>query len=255
MAPSSQELGPPENPARFTFSMRAVLAGHRFPFRWNPAHRARVGLLPRRGTAADIVWCAVEPCFVFHVANAYDDADGRVVLDVVAYERVFASAGGGLDTPGRLERWTADPATGRVDRRVIDPAAQEFPRIDERRFGRPHRYVYTGSVPADGNTQLVGATQIYKHDLETGERRVHEFGPDRVPGEFVFVPAGSETGEDEGWLVGLVIDTVSDTTDFTILDARVFEAPPVATVRLGHRIPPGFHGNWFPNQGRMTIVE
>ncbi|KQP51541.1 8'-apo-carotenoid 13,14-cleaving dioxygenase [Methylobacterium sp. Leaf106] len=232
-----------------TFSMRAVLAGHRFPFRWNPAHRARVGLLPRHGTAADIVWCAVEPCFVFHVANAYDDADGRVVLDVVAYERVFASAGGGLDTPGQLERWTANPATGQVDRRVIDPAAQEFPRIDERRFGRPHRYVYTGSVPADGNTQLVGATQVYKHDLATGERRVHEFGADRVPGEFVFVPAGPEAGEDEGWLIGLVIDRASDTTDFTILDARAFEAPPVATVRLGHRIPPGFHGNWFPNHG------
>lgn len=230
-----------------TFSMRAVLAGHRFPFRWNPAHRARVGLLPRHGTAADILWCAVEPCFVFHVANAYDDADGRVVLDVVAYERVFASAGGGLDTPGRLERWIADPATKRVDRRVIDPAAQEFPRIDERRFGRPHRYVYSGSVPADGNTQLVGATQIYKHDLATGERRVHEFGADRVPGEFVFVPKGPEAGEDEGWLVGLVVDTAGDTTDFTILDARAVEAPPVATVRLGHRIPPGFHGNWFPN--------
>ena len=30
-----------------TFSMRAVLGGHLFPFRWNPAHHARVGLLPR----------------------------------------------------------------------------------------------------------------------------------------------------------------------------------------------------------------
>jgi carotenoid cleavage dioxygenase len=147
-----------------------------------------------------------------------------------------------------LERWTADPTTGRVDQRVIDPAAQEFPRIDERRFGQPHRYVYSGSVPADGNTQLVGATQLYKHDLATGERRVHEFGPDSVPGEFVFVPARPEAGEDEGWLVGLVVNTVSDTTDFVILDAREIEAAPVAAVHLGHRIPPGFHGNWFPKQ-------
>jgi 8'-apo-carotenoid 13,14-cleaving dioxygenase len=229
-----------------TFSMRAVLAGHRFPFRWNPAHRARVGLLPRHGEAADIAWCDVEACFVFHVANAYDDADGRVVLDVVAYPTMFASAGGGFDAPGRLERWSVDPAAGRVDRRVIDPAAQEFPRVDERRFGQPYRYCYTVSVPADGNTQLVGATQLYKHDMKTGGRRVHEFGADRVPGEFVFVPAGPGAGEDEGWLVGLVIDTARDTTDFAVLDARAFEAPPVATVRLGHRIPPGFHGNWFP---------
>ena len=229
-----------------TFSMRALLAGHRFPFRWNPAHRARVGLLPRHGGGADIKWCAVEPCYAFHAANAYDDADGRVVLDVIAYPTVFASAGGGLDAPGRLERWTVDPAAGRVDRQVIDPAAQEFPRIDERRFGQRHRYAYTVSVPADGNTQLVGATRLYKHDLETGGRRVHEFGADRVPGEFVFVPADAEAEEDEGWLVGFVIDTENDTTDFVVLDARSFEAPPVATVRLGHRIPPGYHGNWFP---------
>lgn len=229
-----------------TFSFRALLAGYRFPFRWNPAHKARVGLLPRQGEGGDILWCDVDPCFVFHVANAYDDADGRVVLDVIAYESVFTAIGGGLDRPGRLERWTVDPVTRRVARRLLDPDAQEFPRIDERRFGQPHRFVYTVSVPADGNTQLAGATEIYKHDLATGERLVHAFGPDRIPGEFVFVPAHAGAGEDEGWLVGLVLDTARDTTDFTILVARAFAAPPVATVRLAHRIPPGFHGNWFP---------
>ena len=228
-----------------TFSFRALLAGYRFPFRWNAGHGARVGLLPRQGEGDAIVWCDLDPCFVFHVANAYDDADGRVILDVIAYDTVFASAAGGLDTPGRLERWTIDPATGRVAKRVLDPSAQEFPRIDERRFGQRHRTIYSVSVPADGNTQLAGATQLYRHDLETGERRVHEFGPDRIPGEFVFVPARADAAEDEGWLVGLVVDTAGGTTDFTILDARAFEAPPVARVRLGHRIPPGFHGNWF----------
>ncbi|MGC5778683.1 carotenoid oxygenase family protein [Methylobacterium sp. NFXW15] len=229
-----------------TFSFRALLAGYRFPFRWNPAHRARVGLLPRRGEGADILWCDVEPCFVFHVANAYDEADGTVTLDVIAYASVFTAAGGGLDAPGRLERWTIDPTTRRVERRLLDASAQEFPRIDERRFGQPHRYLYTVSVPADGNTQLAGATQLYKHDLQTGERHVQEFGPDRIPGEFVFVPAHAGAEEDAGWLIGLVIDTANETTDFTVLDARTFGSPPLARVRLGHRIPPGFHGNWFP---------
>ncbi len=229
-----------------TFSMRAVLAGQTFPFRWNPAHRARVGLLPRDGDAAGLIWCDVEPCFVFHVANAFDDADGRVVLDVIAYDTMFASTGTGLDALGRLERWLVDPATRRIKRRVVDPTPQEFPRIDERRFGRPHRHIYTVSVPPDGDPQLAGATRLYKHDLETGGRRVHEFGEGRVPGEFVFVPAHAEAAEDEGWLMGLVIDTPSQTTELAILDARAFEAPPVATVRLPHRIPPGFHGNWFP---------
>ena len=229
-----------------TFSMRAVVAGHQFPFRWNPKHRARVGLLPRDGGATDMIWCDIEACFVFHVANAYDRDNGGVILDVVAYDTMFADAGSGLDALGRLERWTIDPSTRSVGRRVLDPTPQEFPRIDERRFGQEHRYVYSVSVPVDMDPQLTGATMIHKHDLQTGVRLVHEFGDGRVPGEFVFVPASPDAGEDEGWLMGLVIDVASDTTDLAILDARVFEAPAVATVRLPHRVPPGFHGNWLP---------
>ena len=229
-----------------TFSMRAVLGGHAFPFRWNPKHPARVGLLPREGAAADIVWCAMEPCFAFHVANAFDAEDGTVALDVIAYPTMFATGGGGLDALGRFERWTVDPAARRVSRRVLDATPQEFPRIDERRFGQSYRFVYTVSVPPDGNPQLTGATRLYKHDLETGGHLVHEFGEGRIPGEFVFVPARADAAEDEGWLIGLVIDVAGETTDFTVLDARRFEAAPVATVRLPHRIPPGFHGNWFP---------
>ena len=32
-----------------TFSMKALIGGHSFPYRWNPEHQARVGLLPRDG--------------------------------------------------------------------------------------------------------------------------------------------------------------------------------------------------------------
>ncbi len=230
-----------------TFSMRAVLGGHAFPYRWNPAHQARVGLLPRAGGGDSVIWCDVDPCFVFHVANAFDRADGQVVLDVIAYDTMFASALGGLDALGRLERWTVDPVRRSVIRVVLDETPQEFPRIDDRRFGQDYRYAYTVSVPPDGNTQLAGATQIYKHDLMAGTRAVHDFGQGHVPGEFIFVPAGADAGEDEGWLVGLVIDTQDEATDLVILDALDLAASPVASVRLPHRIPPGFHGNWFPD--------
>jgi carotenoid cleavage dioxygenase-like enzyme len=229
-----------------TFSMRSVLGGHLFPFRWNPAHQARVGLLPRDGSPADIIWCDLDPCFVFHVANAFDDGDGHVVLDVIAYDTMFASGASGLDALGRFERWTVDPVTRRVGRQVMDPTPQEFPRIDERRFGQSHRYVYTVSVPPDGNPQLAGATRLYKHDLQTGTRRVHDFGDTHLPGEFVFVPETADADEDQGWLLGFVVNSEAATTDFVILNARNFEAAPTATVRLPHRIPPGFHGNWFP---------
>jgi len=64
-----------------TFSLDAVSAGMKLPYTWNPAHQARVGLLPRGGTAAGVRWFEVDPCWVFHTLNAYDD-DGRVVVDL-----------------------------------------------------------------------------------------------------------------------------------------------------------------------------
>ena len=229
-----------------TLSMKAVIGGHRFPYQWNPSHKARVGLLPRHGSDADVVWCEVEPCYVFHAANAYDVEDGRVILDVVAYETMFDGSSEGPDSVGRFERWTIDPTARTVTRRVVDASPQEFPRPDERRFGQRYRYAYTIALPDDGNEQFVGATRLYKHDLVAGTRQVHEFGAGRMPGEFVFVPAAPDAGEDEGWMVGLVIDRESETTELAIIDARDFEAKQVATIRIPHRVPPGFHGNWLP---------
>jgi 8'-apo-carotenoid 13,14-cleaving dioxygenase len=53
--------------------------------------------------------------------------------------------------------------------------------------------------------------------------------------------------EDEGWLIGLVLDSEHETTDLVILDAQAFDEAPVATVHLPHRVPPGFHGNSVPD--------
>ena len=230
-----------------TFSMGAMIGGHSFPYRWNPAHRARVGLMPRAGTQIDIVWCDVAPGYVFHTANAYDLPDGRVVIDVCAFDTMFDGAPKGPNARSRgLERWTADPASRTVEVRTIDPSPQEFPRPDERRIGQPYRFAYALALPDDDGEQFLGASQLYKHDLETGARQVHDFGPQSRPGEFVFTPRAPDSAEDDGWLMGLVIDAAEDATDLVILDARDFEAPPVARVHLAHRIPPGFHGNWVP---------
>ncbi|MBU4569144.1 MAG: carotenoid oxygenase family protein, partial [Alphaproteobacteria bacterium] len=72
------------------------------------------------------------------------------------------------------------------------------------------------------------------------------FGEGKMTGEFVFVPAHAGAEEDEGWLIGFVIDTAADTTDLVILNAHDFTGPAVATITIPHRIPPGFHGNWIP---------
>jgi 8'-apo-carotenoid 13,14-cleaving dioxygenase len=228
-----------------TFSMKLLLAGHSFPYAWNPGHEARVGLLPREGRDADIIWCAVEPCAVFHPANAYETADGTVILDVCAHDSMFATSRFGPDSSHcPLERWTIDEVARTVNRRVIDDQSQEFPRPDERFIGQPYRYAFTVALP-DGEVFGHDAdTRLLKHDLIAGTREAHDFGPQRHPGEFVFVPRQPDAVEGDGWLMGYVINMADQTTDFVILDAARFTEPPVATVHIPHRIPPGFHGNW-----------
>jgi carotenoid cleavage dioxygenase len=229
-----------------TFSMKSLLAGHSFPYAWNPDHPARVGLLPRQGSAADIVWCDVDPCYVFHTCNAFDLPDGRVVLDVVTHESMFARSPHGPDSiASALERWTLDPAARRVERKVVDASAQEFPRPDERRIGQLYRYAYTMALPEGRVDQFLGDTRLYKHDLESGTRQVHDFGPGRYPGEVVFVPAREGAAEDEGWMIGLVVNFPAETTNLVILNAGDFEGKPQASIRVPHRVPPGFHGNWI----------
>lgn len=229
-----------------TFSMKALIGGHGFPYRWNPEHQARVGLMPRHGTQADIVWCPVSPGYAFHVANAYDAPNGEVVLDLCVYDTMFGDGATGPDARSRgLERWTIDPVRKSVEVTTLDPAPQEFPRTDERFFGQPHRYIWTMATPEQPEDRFIGATRLFMHDLETGERLVQDFGPGRFPGEFVFVPETESASEGQGWLIGLVVDLENETTDLVILDARRFGQSPVAAIRLPHRIPPGFHGNWI----------
>jgi 8'-apo-carotenoid 13,14-cleaving dioxygenase len=230
-----------------TLSLRVIMAGHGFPYRWNDEHPARIGLLPRDGEATDIRWLSLDPCFVFHTANAYDLPDGRVVLDVIAYNRMFAGDNLAPDeAPRGLERWLLDPEAGRVTQTTLDATPQELPVIDDRRRGRPYRYAYALGLPSEPSESLVGEAPLIKHDLEQRSRAVHSFGSGRIAGEFVFVPRAPDAAEDEGWLMGFVTEPDGAGTALELLDAQDITAPPVAKVRLPHRIPPGIHGAWLP---------
>jgi len=229
-----------------TFSMKSLLAGYRFPYAWNEAHPARVGLLPRKGRGDEVAWVPVDPCYVFHPANAFETADGKVIVDVIAHATMFARSKRGPDSErSRMERWTIDPAAGTTTRTVIHDHNQEFPRYDERRTTRPYRYVYSVSLPGEDQVEMaIADTRLFRHDLEKGITETRDFGPGRHPGEFVFVPRNTDGAEDDGWLIGLVVDMNDETTDLMILNADDFSGPPQAVVHLPHRVPPGFHGNW-----------
>ncbi|MEQ1539659.1 MAG: carotenoid oxygenase family protein [Sphingorhabdus sp.] len=231
-----------------TFSMKTLLAGHPFPYAWNPDHKARIGLLPKEGGNKDVIWCDVEPCYVFHPCNGYETEDGKVILDVCAHDSMFAESKIGPDsTKVPFERWTIDPVTRSTLRTVIDAESQEFPRPNEAFIGKPYRYAYAMALPDGFDAGSPNQSKLFKHDLEAGTRQVHDFGAGRVPGEFVFVAKAGAKTEDDGWLIGYVVNMAEETTDLVILDAANFEGAPQAVIHIPHRIPPGFHGNWVSN--------
>ena len=229
-----------------TFSMKSLIGGHAFPYAWNEKHQARVGLCPRNGSGAETIWCDVEPCYVFHPANAFEDKDGNVIVDVVAHETMFATSTLGPDSPAsRLERWTIDKTTQKVTRKVIHDQPQEFPRYNEQLTSQPYRYIYDIALASEGMIEMnVEETRLFKHDLESGTVLERNFGDRRHPGEFVFVPRDGGTKEDDGWLVGLVVDMNNQTSELQILNADDFTGEAQAIIHIPHRIPPGFHGNW-----------
>ncbi|MEV5824092.1 carotenoid oxygenase family protein [Spirillospora sp. NPDC052242] len=227
------------------FDVDLATGGTSMPFRWDDAYGARLGVM-RRDAAGGVRWFDVDPCYVFHVGNAHEDAAGRIVLDAVRYApgdfmSVWAMIGGSAD-PAReaglldkasLHRWTLDPATGRAAEERLDDRPIEFPTHDDARTGLPHRYLYT-----------VSGNAIVKYDVRDGSSSTREFDGDVHVGEAVFVPAEGARAEDEGWLLSIV--SGSSGADLVVLDAMDV-ARTVASVRLPRRVPAGFHGSWIPD--------
>ncbi len=217
-----------------------------FPFRWNPDHAARVGLMPRGGTSDQIIWCDAPMKYVFHPLNAYEDTNDDVIIDLCTYERTFSSdlKGPFGDLPPTLDRWTINPTSRKVSEQRIDDRAHEFPRHNPKVGLRQHRYGYTMLVGED-NDPTTGMT--CKTDFVTGTTSLHDYGPGRTGAEPIFVPRADGVDEDDGWLMTVVYDAGRDTSDLVLVDARDMSAPPVATVQLPQRVPMGFHGNWVPD--------
>lgn len=225
------------------FSPIAAAKGARFPYNWKENSYARVGLMPRKGTAKDIVWLNVdEPCMSFHTCNAFDQDDGTVVMDLVIHPKTFPQGAQGPElTSTTFERWKLNPQTGYIDRKVISSDLQEFPRFDERLTTKPYRYAYT----IDANPDFIHSNRsIFRHDVTTGETIARHFPTGTGTSEVNFVPRHADSAEDDGWLLTFVTDFVNNTTDFVILDAKDIQADPVASVRLPWQLPLNFHNNW-----------
>jgi carotenoid cleavage dioxygenase len=220
------------------FDLEAAAQGG-MPIRWSDDYGARLGVMPRNGTDADVVWYEIDPCYVFHPMNAYEDGDS-IVLDVARFQKLAFSPADGEGTPAVLHRWVIDREAGKVHERPIDDRAADFPRIADECIGLPHRFGY---MTALGTDMSVFGREIYKYDLSNGTSRTLRLDEGCAAGEAVFARAGQ--AEDEGYLLSFVYDAGRDSSDLVVIDAQEVEKGPVARVHMPRRVPFGFHGSWI----------
>ena len=128
---------------------------------------------------------------------------------------------------------------------AIEDAASgvaEFPRIDPRRTGRRHRFVFALAGNEDGDGwPLRRAARI---DPERGETDGWAYPPHQVPEEHVFVPRGETEGD--GWLIGPFLDTRRGTAGLNVFEASRVSDGPLWRGVLPYPVPLGLHGIFTP---------
>lgn len=210
---------------------------------------ARFGVLPRRGDGAAVRWFEAEPCYVYHVVNAWEDGDAIELVGCRCDDPIgtpdpadgpLASALANLRLRARLHRWRFDLATGACTEETLDDRSAEFPTIDARRAGRPTRFSYHATIP---DTRTLVFDGLVKYDRGRAVAR-HAYGDGWLGSEAPFAPRIGASEEDDGYVLSFVTDAAGERSEVWIYDARAIERGPVTRAAIPARVPLGFHACW-----------
>jgi carotenoid cleavage dioxygenase-like enzyme len=235
----------------------AVLVGH--PFDVNPltmlwSNRAFIDHFRYRSELGTKLWLVDRATgsvrthhapsgFVFHVLNAFEDAE-RTVLDVALYPDpsvIDAQRRGSLEKNGftglapSIVRYTMTPGREHAEVQTLLAEGFEFPSVNYRRKnGMRHSFSWGTRIEGTQST-------IVKLDAGGGTR-VHR-DADFLFGEPVFVAEPRSAREDRGVLLVVGAHARDDRSELRVLDARTLDV--IAHVEVPLPIPLGFHGSFF----------
>ena len=216
---------------------------------------SRIGVVPRFGSNDDIRWFEVEPFFMYHVINAWEEGDTIVLLGCRIANPLVGDPGnprfekavpelGNLRIEPLFHRWRLDLATGQAREERLDDVVTEFPRMNDAFLGQRSRYSYH---PRLAPTLTFLFDGLIRYDVEGGATVVHDYPQGWYGGEVSFAPrAGGSGAEDEGYLLTFVQEEATGRSELHVLDAADLAAPARARLAIPQRVPTGYPTRWVP---------
>jgi len=223
-----------------------------FPYKWNHAYQAKIGVMPRDRSKGAVQWIPVDPYFYFHISNAWEEGDGTLRLEATYYEEqawnrfskwLMSVPGHGhyIVEGDKFARWHIDPAAASAKLEIRSDISADFPTINQALLGRKNRYTYASAFP-NGSLKH---NALVKYDGQTGNVYIREFPQGQMPEEPWFVADPEGTEEDHGWLFSYIGDLATKRGALYILDASDITATPTAVIDIPGWIPAGVHGSWI----------
>lgn len=223
------------------FDLEALKSGGA-PLGWQPELGTRIAVIPRDGGPTR--WVQGEAFWAWHYANGYDDGED-IVLDFPWWSAFRLGSASNAVIRGGATRARLQPARGTFELTHLDDQISEFPRIDDRCIGRPHRYLTVSSRSGHGPSQSAqGFDQLVRYDMATSTRASHDL--DTVIGEVIFAPRDGGADELDGYYLTFASEPSGSRSWLLVWDAASFPAEPIARVHMPQRVPNGLHGNWIP---------
>ena len=215
-------------------------------FGWTPDYNLRIGLVPRgeNVSAAEVLWFDTgQPQSIVHPLSAWEEPDGTVVM--------WAPIGDKFDDLDKcsnffyMSEYRMDPKTGSVTMTVIDKENNvEFPRVRDDCLGQFCRFGYSGILDQTlGGEGLVRGFVVWDM-LEKKIHKVVNFGKDDIGGEPVVIPKPGTTESNAVFIGTFTYNPKEKTSDFVLYDGETCLEEPVVRLRIPHRVPFGFHGQW-----------
>jgi carotenoid cleavage dioxygenase-like enzyme len=225
---------------------------------WEPDLPIVLALVPRHDlTHGDIRWITaqIEPQYVMHTLAANVDAD-VLTLDAPIFERppfpLDVDFVEGQDVAlffnlarSVLGRWSVDLGTGAVKSEVLGDLPRELPKVDERFYGRGHRWGYLVGGDATGAGMRMHSLVV--RDIENGSEQAYRLRHDRpaLVMEPTFVPRTPDAPEGDGYLMVPVSRWTENLGEYVIFDTHDVTAGPVCRIEIPFLLGFTPHGHWM----------